>query len=225
MSKSDEDFRIRNMVQQSRTPERGPWQQTYTGRAFYPADPRPEEVNVEDIAHALSLTCRYNGHCEEFYSVAQHAVWCSHYVEQKLLEKRSYQGLTAGDWRVVFTALHHDDEEAYTGDIVTQIKSIVPEVKPMIQKVNAAVSEAFGLVEPEPHIVKIADLTALATERRDIMAVKQLWVPETWAELPTPSKTTIVPWSPDDAEQEYLDRNEEVAINIAAEERFLVAAE
>jgi hypothetical protein len=43
------------------------WCETYTGKHFWPLDPKPEEVSIDDIAHALSLTCRYNGHCKHFY--------------------------------------------------------------------------------------------------------------------------------------------------------------
>lgn len=38
---------------------KGVWIQTYTGRMFWPLDPRPEEIWIEDIAHALSLQCRF----------------------------------------------------------------------------------------------------------------------------------------------------------------------
>ncbi len=49
---------------------KGEWIQTYTGKQFWPLDPRPEDIDIEDIAHALALTCRFNGHCDYFYSVA-----------------------------------------------------------------------------------------------------------------------------------------------------------
>ena len=38
---------------------RGDWMQTATGRQFWPMDPRPHEVFIEDIAHALSMICRF----------------------------------------------------------------------------------------------------------------------------------------------------------------------
>src|SRR5487761_1741512 len=46
---------------------KGDWIATFTGRAFWPLDPRPEDVVIEDIAHALSMLCRYGGHCRRFY--------------------------------------------------------------------------------------------------------------------------------------------------------------
>ena len=59
---------------------KGDWMQTYTGRQFWPIDPRANEVHIEDIAHALSMMCRYNGHCRTFYSVAEHSVLVSQHV-------------------------------------------------------------------------------------------------------------------------------------------------
>ena len=52
----------------------GDWIQVHSGRQFWPLDPRTEEVDIHDIAHALSLVCRFTGHVKEFYSVAQHSV-------------------------------------------------------------------------------------------------------------------------------------------------------
>lgn len=50
---------------------RGAWISTYTGGRWYPLDPRVEEVNIEDIAHSLSMLCRYNGHCKFFYCLPE----------------------------------------------------------------------------------------------------------------------------------------------------------
>lgn len=53
---------------------RGDWMQTFSGIQFYPLDPRVEDVRIEDIARALAMQCRYNGHVTRFYSVAEHSV-------------------------------------------------------------------------------------------------------------------------------------------------------
>ena len=50
------------------------WFQTKTGKLVDVQNPTPDIVDLEDIAHALSMTCRYAGHCREFYSVAEHSV-------------------------------------------------------------------------------------------------------------------------------------------------------
>jgi len=53
------------------------WIETWTGVAFDLEKPRPEDVRIEDIAHALSRQCRFGGGVREFYSVAQHSVFVS----------------------------------------------------------------------------------------------------------------------------------------------------
>ena len=64
---------------------KGNWMQTFTGRQFWPADPRADEIDIRDIAHALSMQCRYAGHCTQFYSVAEHCVLLANAIpEQKL---------------------------------------------------------------------------------------------------------------------------------------------
>ena len=40
---------------------RGDWMRTRSGGRFYPADPRPEEVKILDIASGLAKECRYGG--------------------------------------------------------------------------------------------------------------------------------------------------------------------
>src|SRR5665213_153577 len=84
----------------------GNWMQTYTGKQYWPCDPRPEEVFIIDIAHALSQMCRYSGHCIHFYSVAEHSVLLSRYAST--LETKKW-------------SLLHDASEAYITDIIRPV--------------------------------------------------------------------------------------------------------
>ncbi|MFG0247924.1 MAG: phosphohydrolase, partial [Phycisphaeraceae bacterium JB051] len=77
------------------------WIQTYTGKAFYPLREDPGIIDIRDIAHALSLQCRFNGHCSDFYSVAQHSVHVSEVVPQAF----------------ALWGLLHDAAEAYMSDL------------------------------------------------------------------------------------------------------------
>ena len=40
---------------------------TYTGKHFDPVNPDASLLCIEDIAHALSLLCRGNGHVQTFF--------------------------------------------------------------------------------------------------------------------------------------------------------------
>jgi hypothetical protein len=165
--------------------DRGPWQQTASGSAFFLADPRPEEVYVEDIAEALSRQCRYNGHLRrevEHYSVAQHACLVSSWLEA--------DGFPL---EVVYAGLHHDSAEAYTGDIVSQVKWIIPEFKALERRVENAVFTALGVMDgPDiARTVKEYDLRALATERRDVLGDNRSSM--SWGDLPTPRPKALTP--------------------------------
>lgn len=128
---------------------------TYTGRRFYPLQPAKEEVDIRDIAHALSNLCRYTGHTRSFYSIAQHCVLVSREVPEEH----------------ALTALLHDAGEAYLADIASPVKK-QEEMAPY-RKYEAAlekvIAEAFRLPFPFPACVKEADLRLYATERRDLM--------------------------------------------------------
>src|SRR5271165_7548492 len=85
---------------------KGDWIQTYTGRVMYPLDPRPEEINIIDIAHALSNLCRFTGHVRTFYSVAEHSVRVSQHCDPK----------------DALWGLLHDASEAYLADMSRPMK-------------------------------------------------------------------------------------------------------
>lgn len=142
---------------------RGPWVQTFTGKAFFPFDPRVEDICIEDIAHALSNICRFNGQVRTFYSVAQHSVAVSRMTDTDRLR-----------W------LLHDASEAYLGDMVSPLKHdprLGEAYRAIEAKVQRVIHQKFGLGEVE-HDAALhkADLVMLATEARDLMAKP----PELW---------------------------------------------
>ena len=84
---------------------------TYKKIEFYPLDPKSEDICIEDIAHALSLLCRANGHFKHFYSVGLHSINCA-----KEAIARGYSD------RVILGCLLHDGSEAYLADITRPVK-------------------------------------------------------------------------------------------------------
>ncbi len=84
---------------------------TYSGIKFSPLSPKEEDICIDDIAHALSLMTRANGHFPEFYSVAQHCIACC-----KEATARGYSN------RVALALLLHDASEAYLSDITRHVK-------------------------------------------------------------------------------------------------------
>ena len=84
---------------------------TYSGEAFDPAQPDSKKIHIADIAHALSLLCRANGHFKRFYSVGQHCVNCA--LEA---QARGYRP------QVQLACLLHDASEAYLADITRPVK-------------------------------------------------------------------------------------------------------
>ncbi|MCA3247338.1 MAG: phosphohydrolase [Azospirillum sp.] len=129
------------------------WIQTFSGIAFWPLDPKPEHVRIADIAHALSMKCRYNGHTRKFYSVAEHSVLVSRHVPEE----------------DALWALLHDASEAYLPDVARPIKAAMPGFVEIEARVMRAVCEAYGLPEAEPISVKAADYAILHDEKAALM--------------------------------------------------------
>lgn len=139
------------------------WIQTYTGKQFFPLNPKTEDVCIEDIAWALSNICRFNGHSTHFYSVAEHSV----YVSENVPVRHALQGLL------------HDAAEAYIGDIPTPIKPFF-NVNLIERQLMRCISLHFLLEEyPFPDIIKKVDAALLATETKQIMSP----APAPWPQL------------------------------------------
>lgn len=131
------------------------WMMTYTGRHVFPLNVKPGDIDVKDIAHSLSMQCRYNGHTANFYSVAEHA-----YLISRALERDGHDRITC------LTGLLHDASETYVGDIIRPLKnSLNNATKPAELKIEAAVSEHFGLPWPWPDVVDQYDKRIIVDEK------------------------------------------------------------
>jgi hypothetical protein len=168
---------------EEKSPRKGGWIQTYSGRPFWPIDPRPEEIYIEDIAHALSLLSRYVGHCREFYSVAQHCVLVAHTVPRPL----AMEGLL------------HDGSEAYISDIPSPAKEYLLDYQAVEARIEEAIAQKYGLLWPWPKEVKLADHILFKTEVRDLL-VHTPDVDEFISKDTPILEEKIVPWSSDKAE-------------------------
>lgn len=126
---------------------------TWSGRKFNFLNPEPTHIVIEDIAHALSLQCRFNGHCSEFYSVAEHCVEVS-----RLIEAQGHPR------NIVMTALLHDAAEAYIGDVVSPLKKVLVDYQDIEYTVESAIADKFSLVFPMPEAVREADREVLLLE-------------------------------------------------------------
>jgi hypothetical protein len=126
-----------------------------SGRFLDVSDPDPSSICLDDVAWGLSHTCRFAGQCAEFYSVAEHAL-----LVATRLESLGY------DRAVCLAGLHHDDAEAFVGDVTQPLKSLLADYQKIEASVLAAIVEALDLVElPLEHpAVKDADSWALANE-------------------------------------------------------------
>lgn len=178
---------------------RGDWMQTFTGRRFYPITPASEDVDPVDIAHALSLLCRYGGHVDRFYSVAEHCVLMSQWIEDNA---------TPGDperaRRLALWALLHDATEAYVVDVPRPLKRNLVGYREIEGGVMIAIALRFnlpGVVMPRE--VHDADDRILLTERNALMAAThERWAQEDLGPLPV----TIYAWAPAEAERRYARR-------------------
>lgn len=84
---------------------------TFTGVAFDTFEPEADMIRIEDIAHALSMMTRANGHFPEFFSVGQHSIQCC-----REAIARNYVP------EVAMACLLHDASEAYLADITRPVK-------------------------------------------------------------------------------------------------------
>lgn len=168
---------------------KGDWIQTFTGKQFWPIDPQIEDIDIKDIAHALSLICRFTGHCEKFYSVAEHSIRVCDVLPKEL---KLY-------------GLLHDASEAYLTDISRPLKmlNLFDSYREIEKNLQNLIYIKYFLRPTEPFKVKEADNILLFTEARDLMKKP----PVKWRDtIYNPLYKKINPMSSKKAEKLFLRR-------------------
>lgn len=111
---------------------------TASGRELDLEHPTGEQIDVRDIASALSKVCRFGAQALDFYSVAQHAVM----VQRRVVE--------AGHTGLALAALHHDSHEAFTCDLPSPLKTLLqPSYGAITAGLDRTIASAFQFSRPK----------------------------------------------------------------------------
>lgn len=162
---------------------------TFTGKLVNPFSLACSDIDIRDIAHALSNMCRFNGHVKDFYSVGQHSTLMARWCEDQSCP---------APW-LTRRALLHDASEAYIADLVRPVKHR-PEMKPyrvLETSIQKCVYTWAGLTYPDPDWLHILDNRMLRTEQRDFME-REPGIQETVMPY------RLVSWSPRMTEHRFL---------------------
>ena len=167
---------------------KGDWIFTASGRQFWALDPRAEEIHIEDVAHALSMQCRWGGMVHTWYSVAEHCVRVAEILppEQKL------------------AGLLHDAAEAYLVDLPRPIKRSMPIYDEAEARIFRCVAERFGIPDVMSAEIHRADGIICETERRDLMPAMPVHLDKSRTMGAEPLPGIIYPWTQADARRRFL---------------------
>jgi len=163
--------------------------QTYTGRVIDTKNVRVEDIDLMDIAHSLSQICRYGGHCQRFYSVAEHSILVSKLVPEEHAK-----------W-----GLMHDASEAYLNDLVHGFKTQLNDYYALEKQLMKLIAERFNLPWPMNELVKQVDVRLVADEMYNLF-YESLLVSGPYY------KVKIHGWRDTKAEREFLKRFQEVRL-------------
>lgn len=182
------------------------WICTASGKRFFPLCPREEDMDIEDIAAALSRSCRFLGHCREFYSIAEHSL-----LVATILEWDDRRRATQLD------GLLHDAAEAYLPDMPRPLK-VLPEFRwyrdletPIFEKVIRRFT-GYGGSFFDHECVKWADRVALKIEAEALMPPESV---RRWGSIANvtgidftafASYWSVKAWGPREAERAFLER-------------------
>lgn len=167
------------------TARKGDWMQTYSGRQYWPLDPRAADVDIRDICEHLLNMCRYCGACRRFYSVLEHSLGALYVARAWIAAGGIWfhdteQGRDARrNWLLAVFA--HDFAEAYCHDLIRPIKYCISGYKEVEQDNEDAIARALKIrsVGPRRRDIKEIDHAMLLAEQAAIM----LKPPEKWAPI------------------------------------------
>lgn len=166
--------------------------ETFTGKKFWPLNPVWEDIDIVDIAHALSNKCRYTGHTRDFYSVAQHSVLVSNHVPVKhRLE-----------------ALLHDGAEAYLPDIAFPLRGAFDNFAEVEERIHEAVAKRFGLTFPWPDKIKEIDRRITRDEAWHLMKT----MGSRWPGSTDKIGIKIESWPPKEAERRFMEQYDKLVM-------------
>jgi hypothetical protein len=148
------------------------WIQTHSGRKFDFLSPSYESICIEDIAHSLSMQCRFTGHTSRRYSVAAHSILVASLVPTPLR----------------LEALLHDASEAYLGDVSTPLKQLITEYQWLEERIQKMILIRYAGVSVLDRTVKDADRLAMRIEATHLLGIPvgSWFDPVESPELPTP---------------------------------------
>lgn len=165
---------------------------TVSGRAFFFREVDPSSMRIEDIAHSLGMQCRFTGHCNRFYSVAEHSVLLSEIVPPEL----------------AYIGLMHDATEAYVGDVARPLKDELPDYQVVEARVWKAMAPHFDLPLVLPREIKVADMAMLKRE------VECMFPAHVALMLDLPGHPAAIEeffhWTPEHAAMRFMERYHEL---------------
>ena len=167
------------------------------GTMFDLLNPDDSDYGIEEVAHALSNIARFNGHTRKFYSVAQHCVLMSQWIDQLYARE----------------ALLHDMQEAFVGDVATPLKLLIEGYWKIEHVIQNSMCDKFGVFvnDVRSKTVKQADLRMLMTEKRDLMSGDADW--SILEGVDPYDEYEIYPWSPSLAKRAFITRYDELTIS------------
>lgn len=180
---------------------------TYGGVHFFPTEPDMKDFHISDVAHALSLICRGNGHVKQFYSVGQHCIGCA-----KEAEARGYSQ------RVVLAGLLHDASEAYMSDVPRPFKQYLKDYAVFEEKLLSLIYEKYlgsDLTKEEQRLVKQVDDDILAY---DLLYLLGEGSEDELPEMKLPVSYEVLPFA--EVEKKYKELFELIARKLTCEQKL-----
>lgn len=184
------------------------WIETVSGVHFEFLDPKPEQIRIRDIAHALSMNCRFVGQCSKFYSVAEHSWHVARMLEGTPL-------------RVQLAGLLHDASEAYITDVASPVKQFMPEYNKMEDTIMMAIARKYGFEYPMHPAIKLADRAMLSNEAHHLLSSRgNDW--DMWQHVKRPAVVDAyrpIGMGPETAMENFMDKFHELAMAIRLQEK------